>query len=81
MRAEGAAGCPEGTVVNQFLGRLIRSSGFLRRREGSGVLKEEERTFFCALLCLSQYNSVFLLNKNLLTNPIVLKCMLWEWVW
>ena len=22
-----------------------------------------------------------LLNKNLLTNPIILKCMLWEWVW
>ena len=22
-----------------------------------------------------------LLNRNLLTNPVILKCMLWEWVW
>ena len=22
-----------------------------------------------------------LLNRNLLTNPLILKCMLWEWVW
>ena len=31
---------------SQFLGRLIRSPGSLRRREGSGVLKEEKRINF-----------------------------------
>ena len=30
--------------LSQFLGRLIRSPGSPRRREGSGILKEEERT-------------------------------------
>lgn len=31
---------------SQFLVRLIRSLGSLRRRQGSGILKEEERTTF-----------------------------------
>ena len=30
--------------MSQFLGRLIRSPGSLRRRKGSGILKKEERT-------------------------------------
>ena len=46
-----------------------------RRRKG--------QTFFSTLLCLSQYNNedVFLLNKNLLINLVILRCILWEWVW
>ena len=31
-------------LERQFLGRLIRSPGSLRKREGSGIFKEEERT-------------------------------------
>ena len=48
---------------------------FLRRREG--------QTFFSTLLCLGQYRQckgMFLLNKNLLTNLVILG-ILWEGVW
>ena len=31
----------QGECESQFLGRLIRSPGSLRRRKGSGALKEE----------------------------------------
>ena len=41
--------------MGQFLGRLTKSLGSPRRREGSGVLKKEERTnyFFSTFLSLS----------------------------
>ena len=47
--------------------------------------RKKGQTFFSIFLCLSLYNNVsccimFLLNKNLLTNPVILKCILWEWV-
>ena len=58
----------------------------------SGILKEEERTekiFFSTFLSLSRdyiqqciwLEDMFLLLENLLTNPVILKCILWEWVW
>ena len=65
---------------------MIRSPESLRRGEGSEfgapeerevsqALKEEKKTsiffFFPTSLCLSQY--MFLLNKNLLTNLVILK--------
>ena len=52
---------------NKFLGRLIRSPGSLRRREGSGAFKEEtgiwssqggKKDIFSTLFCFSQYNNV-----------------------
>ena len=33
-------------IVSQFLGRLIRSPGFPRKRKGSGALKEKRKNFF-----------------------------------
>ena len=51
--------------------------------EGSGILKEEERTNFFFLLYLGSYNNnVFCLRTvsglNLLANSVILKCKLWE---
>ena len=53
---------------SQFLGRLLRSPGSLRRRKGSGALKkkkgvwgsqgEKDKLFFPTSLCGSQYNNV-----------------------
>ena len=53
---------------SRFLGRLIRSPGFPRRRKGdpepwrrrkeSGALKEKRTKFISTLLCLSQHNNV-----------------------
>ena len=78
-----------------------KSPGSWRKREGSGILKEEERTsvFFvkprandCTtkqLILLKDMLSLklcilledmFLLLENLLTNPVILKCILWECV-
>ena len=57
------------------------------RRQGSGILKEEERTnFFPPLHSLGLYNNnVSCLRTvsglNLLANPVILKCKLWEQVW
>ena len=54
------------------------------QREGSGILKEKERTnFFSPLHSLELYNNnVSCLRtasgKNLLANPVILKCKLWE---
>ena len=44
----------------------------LRKIEGR---RRKGQTFFSTLLCLSQYNNedVFLLNKNLLTNLVILR--------
>ena len=52
----------------QFLGRLIRSPGFPRRRKGvseswrrrkeSEALKEKRTKFISTLLCLSQHNNI-----------------------
>ena len=55
----------------------------------SGILKEEERTekiFFSTFLSLSRdyiqqciwLEDMFLLLENLLTNPVILKCILWD---
>ena len=107
----------KGSVVfteSQFLGRLIRSLGSPRKREGSGVLKEEKKTNFFFYIpeshkssfffkpwswwlhnkttqlkpCTKDYITAmypawgqFLLHENLLTNPVILKCKLWEWAW
>ena len=52
--------------------------------EGSGILKKKERTnFFSPLHSLGLYkNNVSCLRtvsgKNLLANPVILKCKLWE---
>ena len=57
----------------------------------SGIIKEEERTkfffFFSTFLSLSKDylttmypgEDKFLL-ENLLINPVILKCILWQWV-
>ena len=118
---------------SQFPGGLIRSAGVpawgerrlgvSRRRQGSGILKEEDRgkdklgfVFFFAStflglrhikpffslsrelmstqqstqfkLCTRDYVTTmypawgqFLLPENLLTNPNILECVSWEWVW
>ena len=83
-------------IVSQFLGRLIRSPGFPRKRKGSGTLDKEKgfwgsqrekdkRSFLhCFVLvniALYLAQGHFLLNKNLLTNPVILKFILREWVW
>ena len=68
---------------SHFLGRLIISLG-VPRREGSGILKEEERTnFFVPLHSLGLYNNNVsclrtVSGKNLLANPVILKCKFWE---
>ena len=111
---------------SQFLGRLIRSLGSLRRKKGSGALKEElgvwnsqeekdkQLSFSSTFLSLSHIKHLFSLSlelmitqhtaqfklctkdyittmypawgqfclpENLLTNPDILECILWEWVW
>ena len=107
---------------SQFLGRLTRSLGSLRR-ERSGVLEEtgiwnsqgggkDKHLFFSTFLSLSHIKHFFslsqelmitqqmtlfklctkdyvktmysawgqfLLPENLLANPVILKCKLWEW--
>ena len=59
---------------SHFLSRLIRSLG-VPRREGSGILKEEERTNFFFLLYLGLYNNNVLCLRtvsglNLLANSV-----------
>ena len=58
--------------VSQFLGRLIRRQGSPRRRKGSGVLKEEERTnvfFFLFLFSLSTFLSLSHINFFFSLSP------------
>ena len=31
--------------------------------------------------CILLEDGFLLLNRNLLINPVILKCMLWEWIW
>lgn len=54
-----------GGSESQLLGKLIGSQGSPRRKEGSGVLKEEERTnvlfFFSTVLSLSHIRFFFFL--------------------
>ena len=45
-------------------GRLIRSPGFLRRREVSGVLKEEERTNISLFFFPSTFCSLNLIKEK-----------------
>ena len=60
---------------------MIRSPGSPRRRKGSGILKEEERTNFSPTFLSKDYITTvysawgqFLL-ENLLANPVILKCI------
>ena len=52
----------------------------------SGILKEEERAnVFFLYIPLGLYNNNVsclrtVSGKNLLANPVILKCKLWEWV-
>ena len=61
-----------------------RGLGFSRRRQRSGILKEEERTnSFFPLHSLGLYNNNVsclrtVSGKYLLPNPVILKCKLWE---
>ena len=115
---------------SQFLVRLLRCPGSLRRRVGSRVLEEDIRVwsaqggrkdkhffFLCSLstflslshikyffsliwkLMMAQQTTQFklptmdyittmypawgqfILPENLLTNPDILECILWKWVW
>lgn len=67
--------------------RWVDKKSGVWRRKGSGVLKEEkEKLFFSTLFCVSQYNNVscsriwFSLTEQL-NNLVILKYLLWEWVW
>ena len=68
---------------SHFLGRLIRSLGdfFSPRREGSGILKEEERTnFFSRLQSLGLYNNnVSCLSRE--GNGTPLSTLAWKIPW
>ena len=66
---------------SQFLGRLIRSPG---GPQGERGLEFSRRKGF-PLHSLGLYNNNVsclrtVSGKNLLANPIILKCKLWEWV-
>ena len=70
---------------SQFLGRLVRSLGFPKERgvwnsQGGG----KDKHFF-PLYSLGLYNNNVsclrtVSGKNLLANPVILKCKLREWV-
>ena len=66
--------------------QVDKKSGGPQGERVSGILKEEERTnIFFPLHSLGLYNNnIFCLRivsgKNLLANPVILKCKLWEWV-
>ena len=53
-------------LERQFLGRLIRSPGSLRKREGSGIFKEEERTNVFFFPPLHSLHSLFSLSPELM---------------
>ena len=69
---------------SQFLGRLIRNLGSLRRKKGSGALKEEKRTnhFFSSKSWANDYTTkqLILLKDmfflKLCTNDYVTACIL-----
>ena len=67
-----------------FPRQVDKKSRSSQGEEGSGILKEEERTnFFFPLHSVGLYNNnVSCLRTvselNLLVNPVILKCKLWE---
>ena len=76
---------------SQFLGRLIRSSGFLRTRKGFRALEKEKGVWTSQgekdkpwfLHCFVLVNIIMYLawgnvSPNILTNPVILKCILWS---
>ena len=66
--------------------QVDKKSGGPQGERVSGILKEEERTnIFFPLHSLGLYNNNVsclrtVSGKNLLANPVILKCKLWEWV-
>ena len=70
--------------VRESIPRQIDKKSGAPRGKGSEILKEEERTnFFSPLHSLGLYNNnVSCLRTvsgvNLLANPVILKCKLWE---
>ena len=51
-----------------------------------GVTKSQTRLSHCTELKIIEQQCIlledrFLLLENLLTNPVILKCKFWEWVW
>ena len=67
---------------SHFLGRLIRSLGVPKER-GVRILKEEKGTNFFSFYIPWDYVSCLrtVSGLNLLDNPVILTCKLWEQVW
>ena len=76
-------------LVREFILRYVdKESRTLEKKTGVWGSQGEEKDkhfFYIALsLSISQcilLKDMFLLKKNLLTNVVILRCMLWEWVW